>query len=217
MTRIKVCGVDDIETAELCTVLGVNFIGLYFTEGSWRISPDVARSITRHISRYPKRPVVVGLFSKTPSYEVNLLAEYCNIDWIQLSGNESQKYAKALKRPVIRLTHVNDDTTAEFIQQQVSGQFGSRSVCLLDSGANKRGVSEKPFDWELLTGLSPFIPVLVGGGITAENVGHLIDKYRPWGVNVNAGVEWCGQKSPSKIKAFVKAVKEADDKICRPL
>jgi phosphoribosylanthranilate isomerase len=216
MTRIKICGIDDIETAELCTLLGVNFIGLHFIDSPWRVTPDFARVITRHIAQYPKRPVVVGLFSKTPSYEVNLLAEYCNLDWIQLLENEPLAYAKALKRPVVRLTHVSKDTTAEEIQQQVSGQFGSRSVCLLDSSDNKKGVVETHFDWNLLSGLSPFIPVLVGGGIAVNNVGELIEKFRPWGVNVNTGVEWQDQKSPSKIKAFIKAVNAADEKIMRP-
>jgi phosphoribosylanthranilate isomerase len=130
--------------------------------------------------------------------------------------NEPLAYAKALKRPVVRLTHVSKDTTAEEIQQQVSGQFGSRSVCLLDSSDNKKGVVETHFDWNLLSGLSPFIPVLVGGGIAVNNVGELIEKFRPWGVNVNTGVEWQDQKSPSKIKAFIKAVNAADEKIMRP-
>ena len=217
MTRIKICGVANIEAAELCCDLEVNFIGLIFEPGHRRISPDMARSITGHISKIPRRPIVVGVFGDSPYYEVNLLADYCNLDWIQLPGDVSVEYAKKLKRPVIRVTHVSRQTSSEDIQAFVSGSFGSRAIRLFDSEPVLKHQAEgSNFDWNILSGLSPFIPVLIGGGLTPETVGQLITTYHPWGVNVSAEVERGGKKSQSKIKAFIKAVKEADDRAAVP-
>ena len=214
MTRIKICGVTDVETAELCCELGVNFLGLVFAPGRRRVSPDIARGITAYLSKIPRHPVVVGVFPPAPNYEVNLLAEYCGIDWVQLPGDVTKEYAKALKRPVIRLNHISKETSPEDIQAFVSGSFGTRSVCLLDNAPSGKSSSlASPFDWHLLPELSPFIPVLVGGGLTAENVGQLVGNYHPWGVNVSAEVERSGKKSQSKIKAFIKAVQDADFKL----
>jgi phosphoribosylanthranilate isomerase len=210
LTRIKICGVTNIETADLCAELEVNFIGLVFENGRLRVKPDIARGITAHISKIPKRPVVVGVFSNTPYYEVNLLAEYCNLDWIQLPGDVPMQFAKALKRPVVRVTQVDRETTAADVQSYVSGAFGSRSVRLFETPFIKNGATDVVFDWQIFSGLSPFIPVLIGGGLTSETVGNLIETCHPWGVNVSAEVERAGKKSQSKIKTFIKAVKEAD-------
>jgi phosphoribosylanthranilate isomerase len=93
------------------------------------------------------------------------------------------------------------------------------SAVFLDSGdAQKPGGTGKAFDWrgaaEPVRLMSQCIPVVVAGGLTAENVGDAIGILKPWGVDVVSGVEARpGKKDPDKVRAFVRAVREMDRKV----
>ena len=65
------------------------------------------------------------------------------------------------------------------------------------------------FDWDLLDAVPRLAPVIVAGGLTPENVGDLIRRFRPFAVDVSSGVESApGIKDHDAIEAFVAA----DDK-----
>ncbi len=86
---------------------------------------------------------------------------------------------------------------------------------VLDSGAPGQGGTGKPFDWNayklFADAISSFTNVIIAGGLTAENVKEAIGVLRPWGVDVVSGVESePGKKDPEKLRAFVKAVREAE-------
>jgi phosphoribosylanthranilate isomerase len=57
------------------------------------------------------------------------------------------------------------------------------------------------------------VKLVVAGGLTPENVGEAMFVLEPWGVDVSSGVEArLGKKDPENVRAFVKAVREADRK-----
>ena len=77
--------------------------------------------------------------------------------------------------------------------------------------ATRPGGLGKPFDWRLLEGVDPGIPFMLSGGLDAGNVAEALSITRAPGVDVSSGVERSpGEKDPDKIRAFVRAARQAD-------
>lgn len=92
---------------------------------------------------------------------------------------------------------------------------GAIQRVILDSGSPGEGGTGKAFDWRahrlFAEAMSTFTNVIIAGGLTPTNVSHLIGILHPWGVDVASGVERApGRKDPEKLRAFVKAVREAE-------
>jgi len=213
MTRIKICGITDVETASLCARLGVDFIGLVFAESCRRVTPEQALEMIHPLLTMAKRPKLSGVFVNEPAYEVNRIAEYCHLDRVQLSGDENEDYCRQIRQPLIRATRINQNSVAEEIQSRIAAA-NPRTIHLLDHlSAKVFGGSGERFDWKILSDLNPALQLMAAGGLTPENVEELILSYNPWGVDVSSGVDTHGRKDPSKILAFIRAVRQADAKL----
>jgi len=94
---------------------------------------------------------------------------------------------------------------------------GVVSGVLLDSStATSLGGTGRTFDWERVQPWAGVInsisKLVVAGGLHPRNVQNAIHILHPWGVDVSTGVEHApGKKDPSKIRAFVQAVRAMDD------
>src|SRR5204863_701174 len=90
---------------------------------------------------------------------------------------------------------------------------------LVDSGVpGKRGGSGKSFEWDQAAPLVRFLQtrhkVAVAGGLNPANVAKAVELFRPWGVDVVSGVERkAGSKDPDKVRAFVQAVRQVDQRL----
>ena len=213
MTRIKICGITDVETAGLCARLGADFIGLVFAESRRRVTPEQAMEMTHHLFGLAKRPKLVGVFVNAPAYEVNRTAAYCHLDRVQLSGDEDEDYCRRIGRPLVLATRVGPGGGAEEIESRIAAA-PPRTIHLLDyRSEGVYGGSGKQLDWRILQELNPALQVMVAGGLNPENVEELILRYHPWGVDISSGVETHGHKDPSKILAFIRAVRQADARL----
>ncbi len=154
------------------------------------------------------RPLLVGVFARMSSDEVNDIAEAARIDLVQLSGGEDNAFVRAIRRPVLRTIHVrHGDDPADITERIVPGLAAGT---LLDTAHDTAlGGTGLAFDWSIAEDVAARFPIILAGGLTPENVAEAVRTVRPWAVDVSSGVETGRVKDPEKIRAFIRAAKGA--------
>jgi len=184
MTRTKICGITDEETALTANRVGADFLGFVFAPSRRRLTPERASVIIRVMHQLEKRPLLVGVFADAQYDEVNSISRSCCLDLVQLCGREDNTFISRIELPVIKVIHIGPNTTSYEVQQEIMAMAGA-SIYLLDSVL--LGGSGQLFNWEVAREVCRQRRVIIAGGLDSENVGQLIREIRPWGVDVSSG------------------------------
>jgi len=216
MTRVKICGIRDKNNALAAVEAGADFIGLVFAPSKRRVIPAKAREIASAAKKSSDTTKVVGVFVNAPASDVNKIANFCALDWVQLSGDESWEYCREVFKPVIKAIRVGQQSSEElYADLSAGGKLlpPQRFIALLDSRIEgKYGGTGESFDWNLAQQVAKRFPVIVAGGLNPRNVAQVIEAVAPWGVDVSSGVETGGVKDTAKIRAFIEAVRKVDER-----
>jgi phosphoribosylanthranilate isomerase len=214
MTKIKICGIREEAHALAAVEAGTDFIGLVFAPSRRQVTFAKARHIASAVKKRNYNVEVVGVFVNAPATEVNKIADFCALDWVQLSGDESWEYCCEIARPIIKAIRIGQQNSEGICAELVAGNkilSPQRFITLLDSQVGgKYGGTGVIFNWELAQQVAKRFPVVIAGGLDPENVAQAIELVSPWGVDVSSGVEVEGVKDIAKIKTFIGAVKKAD-------
>jgi len=215
MTRVKICGIREEVHALAAIKAGADFIGFIFAPTRRQVSPAKAREIVDVVKKSSSAIKTVGVFVDTPASEVNRLADFCGLDWVQLSGNESWEYCRQIARPIIKAIRIGQQLREEINAELTAGLktlSPQRFIILLDSQVEgKYGGTGITFNWRLAQQVVREFPVIIAGGLNPQNVAQAIEIAAPWGVDVSSGIETGGIKDVAKIKAFIEAVRRTDD------
>jgi len=210
-TRIKICGIRDKANALAAIEAGADLIGLVFAPSQRQVTPPNAREIASAVKESNDAAKVVGVFVNAPAFQINEIADFCALDVVQLSGDESWEYCRKIVTPVIKAIRIGRQSLQALYTELSSASkllTGHRFITLLDSQVEgKYGGTGESFNWNLAQQIAEKFPVIIAGGLTPANVGQLVREVQPWGVDVSTGVESNGLKDASKIRAFVKAVR----------
>ena len=211
MTRVKICGIRDKNHALAAVEAGADFIGLVFAPSKRQVTPTQACDIVSAVKKSSDATKVVGVFVNAPASQVNEIADFCALDCVQLSGDESWEYCREIVEPIIKAIRIGQQSLEEICAELSAGGEllpAQRFITLLDSQVEgKYGGTGESFNWNLAQQIAEKFPVIIAGGLDPKNVASLIEIVRPWGVDVSTGVESNGLKDVSKIRAFVKAVR----------
>ena len=215
MTKVKICGIRNLDDALVAAEAGADFIGLVFVPGRRRrLDHPAAKVIVSGLKDAYAAPQVVGLFADQDLEEVNRTIETCGLDLAQLCGRESLDYCTQTRAKVIKVIHIPSSASPEQVPEElvkmVNAYSGAGHLVTLDRLVEGlQGGTGESFDWSIAVQLSrqgSFF--LLAGGLDPDNVGQAVATVRPWGVDVSSGVETNGDKDHQKIREFIRNAKE---------
>jgi phosphoribosylanthranilate isomerase len=203
-TRVKICGITRVEDALEAAKQGSDAIGLVFYAASPRnVSNEVARAI---VAALPPFVSVVGLFVNASRANIDAVLAEVRLDVLQFHGDETPDDCSQFNLPFLKAIRVNADTNL----LQYANDFRHAQALLLDAHSEAAyGGTGQTFDWNLIPAeLSK--PIILAGGLNADNVEQAIMQVKPYAVDVSGGVELSkGIKDADKIAAFMQGVRNA--------
>lgn len=210
MTRVKICGITSVEDALAAARSGADAIGLVFYERSPRhVSIELAAQLAAAL---PPFVSVVGLFVNAEAAFVREVLASVPLDMLQFHGDESPEFCAQFSRPYLKAIRVK----AGVDLLQCAARFHAAKGLLLDAHVEGiAGGTGATFDWTLIPKQLP-LPVILSGGLDAENVAAAIKQVRPYAVDVSSGVEaGKGIKDAAKVAEFINEVKQIDLQLSR--
>jgi len=197
--KVKICGITRLQDALDACDLGADILGFNFVPGSPRyLNPYAAREI---ISALPPFVTRVGIFADEESSVLEDMAQFLNLDALQLHGSEDAHYCRKVKRPVVKAVRVSSPADLEGLDEYAVSAY------LLDARVDGvLGGSGQTFPWEMAKDFCRSRKVFVAGGLTPENVGDAVRTLAPYGVDTASGVETQpGIKDPALVERFIRA------------
>jgi phosphoribosylanthranilate isomerase len=198
---IKICGTTSEDDALLAVAMGANAVGFIFAPSPRQVSPQLVADIVKRLPR--EEVVTVGVFRDDAPRRVVEIMYSAGLQAAQLHGRETPDEAQWVRQRVpmvIKAFPAGDPRVTR------AAEYGADAI-LLDAPNPGSG---KVFDWELAGDVPEGQRIVIAGGLHSGNVAAAVSRVKPWGVDVDSGVEASpGVKDPMKVKAFVEAAKQA--------
>jgi len=210
---VKICGLRSPEALDVALDAGADQVGFVFFAPSPRnLAYGAARALGERVKgRADKVALTVDATDKM----LGEIVEAVRPDMLQLHGSETPERVVAVRTrfglPVMKALPIEDRASLSSIRLYANVADKIIFDARAPREATRPGGLGKPFDWRLLEGVDPGIPFMLSGGLDVGNVADALSITRAPGVDVSSGVERIpGQKDPDKIRAFVRAARQAD-------
>jgi phosphoribosylanthranilate isomerase len=210
---IKICGLKTPEALEVSLESGADMVGFVFFGPSPRnLSVLAAQGLA---SQVRGRALKVALTVNATDDLLHKIVDALKPDLLQLHGTEPVERVAVVRSrfglPVMKALPIA--TRADLSPIRLYAKVADRLIfdARAPVDATRPGGLGTPFDWTLLKGVNPGVLYMLSGGLTADNVAEAIRITGAPGVDVSSGVESApGVKDPDKIRAFIRAAREAD-------
>ena len=206
MTKVKICGITNLEDALLSAKFGADALGFNFYEKSPRyITPENAREI---IEQLPAKVLKVGVFVNESLEKIVEIAAVAKLDALQLHGEETPEFASELKLKtnleIIKAFRVSP----EFKNEDVL-QYETDAILLDAYSPQEHGGTGETFDWEIAKKVQETFPKMyLAGGLSTDNTWSAIWKVKPFAIDSCSCLESeKGKKDKVKIINFLSNVK----------
>lgn len=217
MVWIKICGITDLEDAEKISELDVDALGFILsTDSPRRINNSGAKKMIKAVRNKKKKISLVGVFVNEQVEKVLKDSEDLDLDIIQLSGDEDRCYLKNLNDKScnakiiksIRIKNGLGSYKAE-LSKEIKKIKEYVDFILLDSyKKNFYGGTGISFDWNMVKKCDWGIPIILSGGLDAENVEKAVKTAKPFGVDASSKLEiYPGKKDIYKVSRFINVLR----------
>ncbi len=217
-TRVKICGITRVDDGLAASGAGADAIGLNFWSGTPRfVEVGRAREIA---DAMPPFVTKVALFVDPSASDVRAVLDAVPVDVLQFHGTEDPDLCRSFARPYLKAVHMKDGVDL----LEYAALYEDAAGLVFDSykPSDLPGGTGAVFDWSRLTRAVTSqlpAPVILSGGLNADNVAEAIRTVHPWAVDVSSGVEAIGAdgkprrgiKDAARIAAFIAGVRDADD------
>jgi phosphoribosylanthranilate isomerase len=198
MVRVKFCGLKDPQDLLAAAALGVDAIGLVFHPNSPRnLTIQQAQDL---LTVLPPFVTSVGLFANASTARVTEVLQQVPLDLLQFHGEESPEFCRQFHRPYIKALRIQPGVD---IIRACDDYHDAQGLMVDAYHPLHAGGSGVTFDWELIPAHCPK-PLILAGGLSANNVKAAILQVKPYAVDVSSGIEkQPGVKDVEKMRAFM--------------
>lgn len=202
MTRIKCCGLTRVDDVQLAASLGADAVGFVMTRKSKRFVDPASAARLRDVVP-PFVTTVALVMDDDPAYVAEIV-RVLRPDMLQFHGTETADECTLYGVRWLKAIAMGEGASALARLHDYPGAAG----LLLDGhGLGEQGGSGQRFDWSLMP-QDLAQPLVLAGGLTADNVAEAIRIARPWAVDVSSGIESSpGIKDRAKMERFISAVR----------
>lgn len=204
MVKVKLCGLRTHNDVDIIHRYTPDYAGFIFASSKRQVTPVLAKELITRITNAQ----CIGVFVNQPVQEVADIASFCNLDGIQLHGDESSEYVKELRKliplPIWKACRIRK-------REDIIELPGINHLLLDSFSPTVYGGSGKRINIELLEGFD-VSNCFLAGGVDTDNVEELI-KLHPYGIDVSSSLEHNGYKDEEKIKTFMTKVNEIRGKL----
>ena len=192
MTKVKICGLSNIEAVETAVSAGADYIGFVFAPSKRQVTVEQAIELAKFIPSHIQK---VGVFVSPSRAELLEAVDKVGLDFVQVHGQVVDKLFENLPCGSIQAVQVDE-----------RGHVPNSQADYLLFDAPVAG-SGQTFDWGRLDTTELAQPFFIAGGLNEDNVEEAIQHFTPYAVDVSSGVETDGQKDHEKIRRFIERVK----------
>ncbi len=203
MTRVKICGLTNLDDTLRAVELGADAVGFIFAPSPRRLSPHRAREIAQSVPLFVAK---IGVFAESDLSTITGVADYCGLDIVQIHGDGCWDMLEHLPRPYIKAFAVRDDGVLKEIENHDLHTF------LLDGFDHRiSGGTGRTFDWSIARQATRLGKLILSGGLKPENVGEALESVHPYAVDICSGIEKSpGIKDHDKMRRFFDEVRAWD-------
>lgn len=201
--QVKICGITQVEHAAACAELGADAVGCIFFPKSPRHLTDArARTI---VSTLPGHVKATGVFVNASFDEIMKKVDYCGLNAVQLHGQESPEQVHRLAEEGVLV--IKALFTGGSPPLTAASEYDAAAFLVECAGGLLPGGNALDWDWSSVKHFGEKYPLVLAGGLTAENVCNAVAAALPDVVDVSSGVEsHPGEKDIEKIKSFFRAL-----------
>ncbi|MHC4088289.1 MAG: phosphoribosylanthranilate isomerase [Planctomycetota bacterium] len=201
IVKVKICGITNYEDAQAALDMGADLLGFNFYAKSPRfVPPEKARQI---INMLPGFVDIAGVFVNESIEQINETKNLCQLDWVQLHGDESPKFCKQFLSHNVKVMKAIRVKEQSDIQQ--AEDYFTDAILLDAYDPEKYGGTGLSFDWNIIGHINKRI--FLAGGINPDNAADAVE-LGVYGIDICSGIEAePGKKDHRKVKKLFENIR----------